>query len=83
MAHGMKEEIGNLAGLRQAEAMKEEMKWLQASLNKIIGTRLVVDGIHGEKTKKATMKFQRKYGLQADGVAGPITKTKMKELLVA
>ena len=83
MAHGMKEQVGNLAGLRQAEAMKEEMKWLQASLNKILGTRLVVDGIHGEKTKNATMKFQRKYRFQVDGVAGPITKAKMKELLAA
>ena len=81
MAHAMKEEIGNLAGLRQAEAEKDGVRWLQESLNKILRTRLKADGITGEKTRKAVKAFQRKYGLQVDGVAGSITKAKIREVL--
>ncbi|UCF95684.1 MAG: peptidoglycan-binding protein [Desulfobacterales bacterium] len=81
MAHAMKEEIGNLAGLRQAEAEKKAVRWLQESLNKILGSRLSVDGITGEKTREAVKAFQRKYGLQVDGVAGPITEGKLREIL--
>lgn len=32
-----------------------------------------VDGIYGSSTKSAVLKFQRKNGLTADGVAGPAT----------
>ena len=81
MAHAMKEEIGNLAGLRQAEAEKDGVRWLQETLNKILKTRLKADGITGEKTRKAVKAFQRKYGLQVDGVAGSITKAKIREIL--
>ena len=81
MARAMKEAIGNVAGLEESEAIKEDVKWLQASLNKLMGVSLVVDGMYGAKTKKAVKDFQKKYGLQVDGVAGPITKKKIKELL--
>lgn len=37
----------------------------------------VVDGINGPKTKEAVKKFQRKYGLTADGIVGPLTAAKM------
>lgn len=83
MAHAMKEEIGNLAGLRQAEAEKKAVRWLQDSLNKILQIQLRVDGIIGEKTRKAIKAFQQKYGMQVDGVAGPITKAKIREILEA
>lgn len=36
-----------------------------------------VDGIYGPKTKRAVIQFQKKYGLQADGIAGPLTLEKM------
>jgi peptidoglycan hydrolase-like protein with peptidoglycan-binding domain len=81
MARAMKKEIGNLVGIRQVGAREREVEWLQAALNKTLGTRLAVNGMYNEKTKEAVRKFQRKYGLQVDGVAGPITKGKLKAVL--
>lgn len=36
-----------------------------------------VDGIYGTQTKNAVISFQRKNGLTADGVAGPLTLAKI------
>ena len=36
-----------------------------------------IDGINGLKTIAAVKKFQRKYGLTADGIVGPLTAAKM------
>lgn len=33
----------------------------------------VEDGIFGGKTEEATKKFQKEYGLEADGIVGPAT----------
>jgi len=81
MARAMKEEIGNLAGLAAAQSREAEILWLQTSLNKVLGAHLTVDGIYGPQTKDAVREFQRQNGLQRDGVAGPITKAKLTELV--
>jgi N-acetylmuramoyl-L-alanine amidase len=39
------------------------------------------DGIYGEETKRAVMRFQKKYGLTVDGLVGPQTLDKLKEVL--
>lgn len=47
----------------------------QALLN-IAGARLVEDGDFGPATERETKEFQRKYGLEPDGIVGPKTWTK-------
>ncbi|MGP4106400.1 peptidoglycan-binding domain-containing protein [Virgibacillus sp. L01] len=39
------------------------------------------DGIYGEETQRAVMRFQSAYGLQVDGLVGPNTLAKLKEVL--
>jgi len=50
------------------------IRWVQGSLNQIMGLRLAVDGIMGPATRSAIRSFQQKQGLAADGIAGPKTK---------
>lgn len=39
------------------------------------------DGLYGQETKRAVMKFQLKYGLQVDGLVGENTLDKLKEVV--
>lgn len=62
------------------------IKWMQASLNWCIRNKglnaslLNVDGSFGPASKKATLAFQRKFGLSADGSFGPSTIRRMKDV---
>jgi murein L,D-transpeptidase YcbB/YkuD len=53
-------------------------KWLQTSLNTLLGSALnpplVVDGLYGPKTQAAVTQFQTANGLVVDGLAGTITQ---------
>ncbi|CUB44053.1 N-acetylmuramoyl-L-alanine amidase CwlA precursor [Bacillus amyloliquefaciens] len=40
-----------------------------------------IDGAYGPKTANAVKRFQSMYGLTADGIYGPNTKTKLESLL--
>ncbi len=40
--------------------------------------RLKIDGIAGKKTIAALIDFQKKHGLVADGICGPLTREKLK-----
>jgi peptidoglycan hydrolase-like protein with peptidoglycan-binding domain len=82
MARAMKEEIGNLASLRRATEQEADVRWLQTTLNEVLGLSLAVDGIYGETTRAAVIRFQQMKGLQADGVAGPITRQRLSEVVV-
>ncbi len=53
---------------------------IQARLNNLAFNCGGVDGIIGPKTKAAVRAFQDYYGLQVDGIPGPITQAKLKEL---
>jgi hypothetical protein len=51
---------------------------LQAGLNKK-GYNLIMDGVFGRLTEDAVLDFQRKNGLDPDGLVGPLTWGKLKE----
>ena len=57
------------------------IKWVQQSLNQIMGLRLAVDGISGTQTRSAIRSFQQQRGLTVDGMVGPQTEAALKAAL--
>lgn len=57
-----------------ARSTKTYTRWVQLSLNRLIGARLAVDGIAGAKTRAAIRKFQQRKRLSVDGIVGPRTE---------
>jgi peptidoglycan hydrolase-like protein with peptidoglycan-binding domain len=47
---------------------RDYIKWVQQSLNQIMGLHLAVDGISGTQTRSAVRSFQQKHGLAIDGI---------------
>ncbi|MGL4522966.1 MAG: peptidoglycan-binding protein, partial [Bacilli bacterium] len=43
--------------------------------------KIAADGIFGSKTKEAVLAFQKKFGLSADGIVGPLTWNKINEVV--
>ncbi len=56
-------------------------KWLQGSLNTILGLNLDVDGEYGPMTRDAVSALQTKLGLTVDGIAGQITQAAIQAML--
>lgn len=54
------------------------IKWVQQSLNQIMGLRLAVDGALGSQTRSAIRRFQQQKGLKADGIVGEKTEAAIK-----
>jgi len=52
----------------------EFIRWVQSSLNQVLGLRLPVDGVMDAETRNAVRRFQEQQGLPADGIAGPETE---------
>jgi peptidoglycan hydrolase-like protein with peptidoglycan-binding domain len=52
----------------------EYIRWVQSSLNSIMGLQLPIDGIMGRETRSAVRSFQRREGLPVDGIVGPETE---------
>lgn len=52
----------------------EYVRWVQSSLNQILGQNLLVTGVMNPATRKALRQFQQQQGLRTDGIAGPDTK---------
>ncbi len=50
---------------------------LQTKLNLVIGAGLAVDGAFGNATYNAVLRFQRTYGLSADGIVGNQTWSRL------
>ena len=66
----------NGPGKPQPVSENNIIKQYQTALNKF-GYKLQVDGIRGHNTIIATMDFQKKQGLTADGIVGPATRAKL------
>jgi peptidoglycan hydrolase-like protein with peptidoglycan-binding domain len=60
---------------------RDYIRWVQQSLNQILGTRLAVDGVLGPLTRSAVRSFQQRYGLAVDGIVGPITEAALQAAL--
>ena len=60
---------------------RDYIKWVQQSLNQILGLRLTVDGNLGPQTRNAIRSFQKQNGLTADGMVGPSTQVALKTAL--
>ncbi len=59
-----------------------DIKEVQESLN-ALGYGLTVDGRKGPATEKAVRDFQAKNGLKVDGIAGQLTREKLKAAIAA
>lgn len=59
----------------------ESVKTLQKNLNTLINAKLSVDGDFGTATYNAVVSFQKKYGLEVDGIVGTATQAKITTLL--
>jgi outer membrane protein OmpA-like peptidoglycan-associated protein len=57
------------------------IKWLQTSLNQLLGLNLAADGIMGTNTRSAIRSFQRKNGLDPDGIVGVLTERALGKAL--
>jgi Putative peptidoglycan-binding domain-containing protein len=53
---------------------REYIRWVQRSLNQVLGLRLAQDGILGAQTRQAVRTFQKQYGLTVDGIVGQQTE---------
>jgi len=59
------------------------VKNLQYRLRRVLNRNIVVDGDFGPATERAVKLFQSLYSLTVDGVAGPKTQAKLKEVYAA
>lgn len=64
-------EVSSSAGSRNSP---DYIRWVQSSLNKILGMRLAVDGDARAQTRSAIRSFQRRAGLDDDGRVGAQTE---------
>jgi len=66
--------------LTEQTAELNAKKAIQCFLNKVVGSNLKVDGLHGDATSEAIAKFQRtKKGLDMDGVWGYSTGSSLND----
>lgn len=60
----------------------DKVKVLQTNCNDFFGSGLVIDGIFGEKTQDAVRFMQSALGCTMDGIYGPVTAGKLRDLAI-
>src|SRR5436190_11653261 len=68
-------ETGEASFELEGEVMRRDVpyaKWVQASLNKIMGLQLAVDGDIGPGTRSAIRAFQQRSGFGVNGIDGDV-----------
>jgi len=66
---------------RESGYPDRKIRCLQSVLNKIMSSKLVVDGIWGTSTQDTLMRFQEKYNIQVDGVLNSRTIKRLREIM--
>lgn len=80
-AYGNAKPLPPTDGILRRGSKGAAVKTLQGNLNKVMGSKLVVDGDFGPATESAVKAFQKKYGLTVDGEYGPSSAAMMKAAL--
>lgn len=70
--------LDEVASSKSGSTTDTFVRWVQYSLNRLLGTHLVIDGILGPATRAAIRAFQQLRGLTVDGIVGPRTETAMR-----
>jgi N-acetylmuramoyl-L-alanine amidase len=60
-----------------------DVKNLQYRLRRVLNRNIIVDGDFGPATERAVKLFQSLYALTVDGIAGPKTQSKLKDVYAA
>jgi hypothetical protein len=76
----LNEGFGQIPVIKQGTSGRAVLLWQQA-LNLVADARLAEDSSFGAATRDATLRFQRFFKLEADGVVGPKTRGMMEFLL--
>jgi len=58
----------------EVKTSPDYVRWVQQSLNRVMGLQLKVDSISGMQTRSAIRSFQQRQGLMPDGIVGPRTE---------
>ena len=67
------------AGRIRRRRSRPYIKWVQRSLNQVLGTALAVDGLWGRRTSRALRLFQKRAGIQVDGKIGPQSEAALRK----
>ncbi|MGR0481515.1 MAG: peptidoglycan-binding protein [Candidatus Electronema sp. V4] len=69
---------GSFGNAPAQELSSEHVRWVQETLNRALGLRLIVDGIMNLETRSAVRMFQERKGLSITGLMGPDTEEALR-----